>query len=83
MENLLIIIGFAVFAVAFMMLGLSITQIRKGRDLQGDVGDNDDMKRLGLQCTSQAFREEEAAITGKECSSIGGCGANCDSCATH
>lgn len=80
MNNILIVIAFSIISVAFLMLGLAITQIRKGRDLQGDVGDNDDMKRLGLQCTSQAFREEEAAITGKECNSIGGCGANCDAC---
>lgn len=39
-----------IVAVAFLMLGLSITQIRKGRDLQGDVGENDDMKALGLDC---------------------------------
>lgn len=37
-------------AVALMMVGLSITLMRKGRNIQGDVGDNDKMKELGLEC---------------------------------
>ena len=36
----------AVAAVALMVLGLSITQIRKGRDIQSEVGENDEMKKL-------------------------------------
>ncbi|MEF9949859.1 MAG: hypothetical protein RR980_03045 [Mucinivorans sp.] len=40
----------AIIAVAFLMLALSITQIRKGHDLQGDVGNNDEMKARGLDC---------------------------------
>lgn len=54
----------AIIAVALLVLGLSITLIRKGRNLQGDVGENDDMKRLGLECTSQAIRREEAELRG-------------------
>lgn len=45
----------AVAAVALMIVGLSITLMRKGHNIQGDVGDNDKMKELGLKC---ALKEE-------------------------
>lgn len=70
----------ALIAVGLMVLGLSITLIRKGRNMQGDVGDNDDMRDLGLECASAQARKEEAAFLGVECDSqllgcsSGGCG---------
>lgn len=67
-------------AVAFFILGLSITLMRKGRHLQGDVGENDDMKRMGLECTTKAALSEEAALRGEELCSDPGSG--CGSCGT-
>ena len=55
----------AVCAVAFFMLGLSITLIRKGRNLQSDVGSNDEMRKRGIECASAQIRREEAALRGK------------------
>lgn len=40
-------------ALAFMALALGITQIFKGRDIQGEVGTNPDMRRLGLECPAK------------------------------
>ena len=68
-------------AVALFMLGLSITLIRTGRDLQGDVGSNDEMKKRGLECTSAQIRREEAALRGSDADIYLPCGTDsCDSC---
>ncbi len=81
MKGYVLVLLVAVVAVAFMMLGLAITVIRKGRPLQSDVGDNDDMKRLGLKCTAQQFREEEASLSNSKIENqYSGCGASCGSC---
>lgn len=61
-------------AVAFMMLGLSITLIRKGHNIETDVGDNRDMKRLGLKCTIEEMSDGvEACPAGDN-----GCCSHCD-----
>lgn len=65
----------AVIAVALFVVGLSITLMRKGRNIQGDVGDNDDMKRLGLEC---ALKEGGLDACHDECSESEGC-ASCQS----
>lgn len=71
----------AIIAVALFVLALSITLIYKGRPMQGDVGDNDDMKRMGLECTSRTALAEEAALRGEVCPEITGCGGSlCSSC---
>lgn len=71
----------AIIAVGFFMLGLSITLMVKGRNLQSEVGENDDMKRLGIKCTSQQIMEDEAMLTGKTID-IGNCDVTCGTCKT-
>lgn len=68
----------AAIAVTLLMLGLSITLLRKGRNIQSDVGSNDDMKRLGLQCTIEQ-------MGGTSCANPSACGtdgtpASCSCC---
>ena len=73
----------AIIAVGFFVLGLSITLIRKGRDLQSDVGSNDEMRKRGLECTSAQIRREEAALRGGDARIDLPCGTGlCDSCDT-
>ncbi len=75
MEQFGVVILIAIVAVAFMMFGLAITVIRKGRPLQSDVGNNDDMKKMGLKCTAQQFREDELKSKGQI-----DCTEGCDKC---
>lgn len=73
----------AIGAVAFFMLGLSLTLMRKGRNIQGDVGENDDMRRLGLECTSQAILREQAELRGETCVPAEGCATgSCSTCSS-
>jgi hypothetical protein len=77
-----LIVLIAVGAVALLVLGYSITYFFKGRHMQTDVGDNDHMRELGLKCTSQQIREDEAKLRGIPRSEIpGACsGMDCDNC---
>ena len=71
----------AIIFVGLFVLGLSITQIRKGRDLQSDVGSNDEMRKRGIECTSAQIRREEAALRGENARIDLPCGTgSCDTC---
>lgn len=75
---MLITFVIAIVAIALMVLGLSITLMRKGRNIQTDVGSNDDMRRLGLKCTIEQ-------MGGASCASSAVCGTDgtptsCSSC---
>lgn len=82
MSQLFFIILFAIGAIALFVLGYSITYFFRGRHIQTDVGDNDQMKALGLKCTSQEIRENEADLRGVPLSEIQGvCStADCNVC---
>ncbi len=69
------------------MVGYSITYFFRGRHIQSDVGDNENMKKIGLKCTSQQIREDEAELRGEAVSELfSGCSGDCqnhDSCDSH
>ena len=67
-------------AVGLFVLGLSITQLRKGRDLESDVGSNRAMRRMGIECASAQIRREEAQRTGRKDYASAGCDGACGSC---
>ena len=73
MSTFLITVLIAVVALAFFVLGLSITRIRKGHDLESDVGSNRDMKRLGIACASAQIRGAEAEGLGSRAYFPAGC----------
>lgn len=79
----MITIGFAVLFVAFMVFSLSITRIRKGHDIQGEVGENPDMKRLGLDCAIRDMERASAVVKDAD-NKILGCGGRlCETCEQH
>lgn len=82
MEIFFITLAIAALAVAGMILGLSITIIRKGRYMQSDVGDNDHMKKQGIECAAATIRKEEAVLLGQDPTLAAGCGKGmCSDCA--
>lgn len=83
MNTTLFLIIFSIAAVAAMILGLSITLIRKGHHIKSEVGDNEHMKDRGLKCASQEMREEEALLRGETLDNIAGCSTDgCAGCAS-
>ena len=84
MEHLFLVLIITIAALAFMMLGLALTRMIKGKDLQTEVGENDEMKKRGLTCASDQFRREEAELRGGDCGDFISCGTGgCGTCTEH
>lgn len=83
MSATLVTILIAVVAVALFVLGLSITLIRKGRNLESDVGSNREMRRRGIECASAQIRREEAERLGNKSYLPTDCDGSCGSCGTQ
>lgn len=82
METFFVTLVIAAVAVAGMILGLSITLLRKGHYMQSDIGDNDAMRERGIECASAQIRREDALLRGEDPSLVAGCGKGmCSDCA--
>ena len=77
MSNLLVVVLFAVGAVAFFGLALSLTLIFKGHHIESEISTNPNMKKLGIKCAVQETREDMAA---EDCESDSVCTGNCAGC---
>ena len=71
----LIVLLCAIAAVAFFVVGMSLTLMIKGHHIDSEISTNKEMQRLGIKCAVQESRED----TGTDCSDIG-CTGNCSSC---
>jgi hypothetical protein len=74
-STILIVILISIGLVGFFFLGMSLTQIFKGHDIDSEIATNKNMQRLGIKCAVQESRED----TGTDCEDIG-CHGNCSSC---
>ena len=63
--------------VGFFFLGMSLTQIFKGHDIDSEIATNKDMQRLGIKCAVQETREDMAA---EDCTDDALCTGNCAGC---
>ena len=77
MSNLLVVVLFAVGAVAFFGLALSLTLIFKGHHIESEISTNPNMKKLGIKCAVQETREDMAA---DDCENDSICTGNCAGC---
>ena len=77
MSNLLVVILFAIVAVAFFGVALSLTLIFKGHHIESEISTNPNMKKLGIKCAVQETREDMAA---DDCESDSICTGNCAGC---
>lgn len=74
-STILIVILISVGCVGLFFLGMSLTQIFKGHDIDSEIATNKDMQRLGIKCAVQESRED----TGTDCADVG-CIGNCSAC---
>lgn len=61
-----LIVLIAAVAVGFFVVGLSLTLIFKGHNIDSEIGDNENMKKLGIQCAARQIRDEERVLRGDE-----------------
>lgn len=81
MNPTLLTILISILVVGMLILGLSITLIRKGHHIQSEVGENSEMKRRGIKCTSQTIMDEERAIFGEDACKGSTCSmGSCSTC---
>ncbi|MBR5850112.1 MAG: hypothetical protein IKZ12_03520 [Alistipes sp.] len=81
MSNTLIVIGIAILAVGFFVLGLSLTLIIKGHHIDSEISTNKEMQRRGIKCAVQETREMDGTASCSESSSpLQGCAGNCSAC---
>ncbi len=71
----MIVILIAVIFVAFFVVGLSLTLIFKGHNIDSEIATNKNMQRLGIKCAVQESRED----VGADCADAG-CAGNCSAC---
>lgn len=71
----LIVILIAVVFVAFFVVGLSLTLIFKGHNIDSEIATNKNMQRLGIKCAVQESRGD----VGTDCADTG-CTGNCSAC---
>lgn len=76
MSSGLLIFLITVGAVAFFVVGLSLTIIFKGHYMDSEIGENRHMKERGIRCASQQMREEEVQLR------QGAATPNTENCAT-
>lgn len=74
-STILIVILISILFVGLFFLGMSLTQIFKGHDIDSEIATNKDMQRLGIKCAVQESRED----IGTDCNDVG-CSGNCSSC---
>ena len=77
MPSWLVVMLFAIGAVAFFGVALSITLIFKGHHIESEISTNPNMKKLGIKCAVQETREDMAA---DDCESDNICTGNCAGC---
>lgn len=87
MSGVLLLFLISIGAVAFFVLGLSLTLIFKGRPIDSEIGDNRHMQKRGIRCTASQFHEEEALLRGKEAGdglyTCASCNPSCDRTDCH
>ncbi len=76
MSEGLIVILFSIGAVAFFMVGLSITLIFKGHFMDSEISTNKNMQALNIRCAVQDTRSEDGSV---DCHDAG-CRSNCAGC---
>ena len=77
MPSWLVVILFAIGAVAFFGIALSITLIFKGHPIESEISTTPNMKKLGIKCAVQETREDMAA---DDCDTDSVCTGNCAGC---
>lgn len=77
MPSWLVVVLFAIGAVAFFGIALSITLIFKGHHIESEISTNPNMKKLGIKCAVQETREDMAA---ESCETDSVCTGNCAGC---
>lgn len=79
MANWLIVFLCALGAVLLFVIGMSLTLMIKGHDIDSEIATNKNMQRLGVRCAVQETRSDDGTA---DCTDAG-CSGNCSACDIH
>ena len=79
MPTWLIVFLFALGAVALFVVGMSLTLMIKGHNIDSEISTNKNMQRLGIKCAVHETREADGSA---DCADgqPAGCSGNCGAC---
>lgn len=81
MSPILLLIIATLAIVAFFVLGMSLTQIFKGHDIDSEISTNKHMQERGIKCAMQQEREAQLEAMGKDgCATNTDCNGECSAC---
>ncbi len=72
----LFVLLFSIGAVAFFMIGMSITLMIKGHFIDSEISTNKHMRAMGIKCAVQETRIDQDSVN---CHDYG-CHSNCAAC---
>ncbi len=81
MSSILVVIVASIIVVAFFFVGLGLTRMIKGHDIQSEISTNPHMQARGIKCAMQQEREAQLEAMGEEgCSTNINCNGECSAC---
>ena len=81
MSSILVVIVASIIVVAFFVVGLGLTRMIKGHDIQSEISTNPHMQARGIKCAMQQEREAQLEAMGEEgCSTNINCNGECSAC---
>lgn len=82
MSQTLLVILVSIGALAFFVIGLSLTLMIKGHWIDSEISTNRNMQRMGIKCAVQETREMDgtASCDPGDISHAAGCSGNCGAC---
>jgi hypothetical protein len=76
MAHWLIVLLFSIAAVALFVIGMSLTLMIKGHNIDSEIATNKNMQKLGIKCAVQESRED----SGQTDCNDNACSGNCSAC---
>ena len=80
MPSWLILLLCAVAAVGLFVLGMSLTLMIKGHNIDSEISTNKNMQRLGIKCAVHETREADGSAGCSDTHTAAGCSGNCSTC---
>ena len=81
MSSILVVIVASIIVVAFFFVGLGLTRMVKGHDIQSEISTNPHMQERGIKCAMQQEREAQLEAMGEDgCSTNVNCNGECSAC---
>ena len=81
MSSILVVIVASIIVVAFFFVGLGLTRMIKGHDIQSEISTNPHMQARGIKCAMQQEREAQLEAMGKDgCDTNVDCNGECSAC---